>query len=311
MQSPNNQTTKENQQIQKANGAYSENRAQNGQTDNYVVIGNPIKHSLSPQIHQLFAEQQGEKINYSTLLVEEKNLEIAVRDFFAQEQNKGMNVTIPHKQNILAFCDILSEDAKIAGAVNTIVKGEDGKLTGHNTDGIGLVADLNALGLELKNQRLLIMGAGGATRGIIAPLLRAGIAKIYLSNRTAQKSEQIIKDFDFTDKIIFLDWQDLLENKKLELEINAVINATSMSMGDSFLDLNATIFNKHLSWSYDLFYKTEPTSFLEFCKGRGVTKTHDGLGMLIEQANEAYYLWRNKKSTTKQIKQKILELLKS
>lgn len=311
MQSPNNQTTKENQQIQKANGAYSENRAQNGQTDNYVVIGNPIKHSLSPQIHQLFAKQQGEKINYSTLLVEEKNLEIAVRDFFAQEQNKGINVTIPHKQNILAFCDILSEDAKIAGAVNTIVKGEDGKLTGHNTDGIGLVADLNALGLELKNQRLLIMGAGGATRGIIAPLLRAGIAKIYLSNRTAQKSEQIIKDFDFTDKIIFLDWQDLLENKKLELEIDAVINATSMSMGDSFLDLNSTIFNKNLSWSYDLFYKTEPTSFLEFCKGRGVTKTHDGLGMLIEQANEAYYLWRNKKSTTKQIKQKILELLKS
>lgn len=282
-----------------------------GQTYNFVVIGNPIKHSLSPQIHRLFAEQAQENIDYSTLLVEEKALEMQVRKFFAEKNNLGMNVTIPHKQKLVALCNSLSADAKIAGAVNTLVKTKAGKLEGHNTDGIGLVADLNSLNLPLKRQSLLIMGAGGATRGIIAPLLRAGVEKIYLANRTPEKSQQIIADFNFTDKIILFDWQQLLDQVEVKTHIDAVINATSLSMKAEFPQLNANIFNKNLSWCYDLFYQAEPTSFIKFCHMQKIAKTYDGLGMLVEQANEAFYLWFNKKCDTEEIKLTLAKILKT
>lgn len=286
-------------------------QATKGQTYNFVVIGNPIKHSLSPQIHRLFAEQVQVNIDYSTLLVEEKNLEIQVRNFFAQENNKGMNVTIPHKQKVVALCSSLSADAKIAGAVNTLVKTKEGELEGQNTDGVGLVADLNSLNLPLKRQSLLIMGAGGATRGIIAPLLRAGVEKIYLTNRTPEKSRQIIADFNFTDKIILFDWQQLINQVEVNTHIDAVINATSLSMKAEFPQLNANIFNESLSWCYDLFYQAEPTSFVKFCQMQKVAKSYDGLGMLVEQANEAFYLWFNKRCDTKKVKVSLAKILKN
>lgn len=277
--------------------------------DNYLVIGNPIKHSLSPKIHKLFAQQTGENIDYSTLLVEDEKLEIILKDFFSHSQNKGMNITIPHKQKVVALCDFLSEDAKIANSVNTIVKNSNSKLEGHNTDGIGLIRDLKSKGLNLQNQHILILGAGGATRGIIAPLLKAGVEKIYIANRTEIKTQNLIKDFNFTDKLFFVDWQSLLQKENLNIDCNGLINATSLSMSDKFPTLSASVFSENLNWCYDLFYAKESTSFLKFCAQNGAENLYDGLGMLVEQAAEAFYLWRNKRVDANKVKSILVQEL--
>ncbi|WP_039918009.1 shikimate dehydrogenase [Cellvibrio mixtus] len=254
-------------------------------TDLYAVFGNPISHSKSPVIHRQFAEQTGQDMHYTKQLVNEGEFEKAAQDFFAQG-GKGLNITVPFKLNAFEFAQKRTARAERAGAINTLAVLSDGTILGDNTDGIGMIHDMHNLGWEIQGKRVLILGAGGAVRGILQPLLEEQPARITIANRTLSKAEELAKNF--------LDLGDIHAKAFEQLHgdsFDIVINGTSASLQGELPPLPEKLLAANAS-CYDMMYGAEPTIFLQWAKTHGATQIADGLGMLIGQAAEAFYLWR-------------------
>lgn len=254
-------------------------------TDLYAVFGNPINHSKSPAIQRQFAEQTGQDMHYNKQLVNEGEFENAAQTFFAQG-GKGLNITVPFKINAFHFAQQRTARAERAGAVNTLARLSDGTILGDNTDGIGMIHDMHNLGWELEGKRVLILGAGGAVRGILQPLLEEHPARVIIANRTQEKAEALAKNY--------LDLGDISAKSFAQLNgehFDLVINGTSASMQGELPPLPDTLLAAN-ACCYDMMYGAEPTIFLRWAKDHGAAQVADGLGMLIGQAAEAFYVWR-------------------
>ncbi len=252
-------------------------------TDRYAVFGNPIAHSLSPKIHAFFARDTGDELSYEPILVPEGRFADTAHEFFCD--GKGCNVTVPCKLDAYAFADVLTPYAEAAGAVNTLKKLEDGRIEGDNTDGRGLTADLKRLGVKLKGAKVLVMGAGGAARGIIRPLQDENTALITIVNRTIEKAKKLAEHFGVT----------ACSYEGLSAEYDVIINATSTSLNGTLPPLADEIFRKAF-FAYDLMYKPDgETVFTKKAFENGCTGVADGFGMLIMQAALSFELWRGVK----------------
>ena len=261
--------------------------------DHYAVFGNPIGHSKSPFIHTLFARQTNQALSYSAQCAAIDGFSKAMTDFFAQG-GKGCNVTVPFKQEAYQFADRLTERARLAGAVNTLKKLDDGEIIGDNTDGAGLVQDLLQHNVELKGARILIIGAGGAARGALKPLLDQQPELITVTNRTLSKAHQLEQSFSLYGPV---------SAKSLETinqVYDVVINSTSASLHGELPDISSAIFSAN-TVSYDMMYGQGNTIFNQWAKQNGVINTLDGLGMLVEQAAESFMLWRGLRPGSKQV----------
>lgn len=255
-------------------------------TDRYAVFGHPIAHSKSPRIHAMFARQTGQDISYEALL--------APRDGFATELAgqvaaglKGANVTVPFKEEACRLANRLTPRAERAGAVNTLAFAADGSSLGDNTDGAGLVRDLTVNHqVAIAGQRVLVVGAGGAVRGVLAPLLAAAPARLCVANRSADKALDLVTHFAELGPIDG-GGLDTLAGQTFDL----VINGTSASLAGELPALPAGVFAPG-SVAYDMMYGRGETPFLAFARGQGAGRGIDGLGMLVEQAAEAFQLWR-------------------
>lgn len=263
--------------------------------DVYAVAGNPIGHSKSPLIHQKFAAQSQQKIYYGRLQPELGEFEHVAKTFFAAG-GKGMNVTVPFKLDAQAFADVLTPRAKLAGAVNTL-RLEDGKIFGDNTDGAGLVRDLLAQGITLNGASILLLGAGGAARGVIGPLLEQSPKCLVIANRSSAKAEELVKLFAELaaahDVAIEARTISALEDSaKTSHSFDLVINATAAGLRDEspLSDLAVKNILTPQSFGYDMVYG-KVTAFMQQALHRGA-RVSDGLGMLVEQAADAFLIWR-------------------
>ncbi len=248
----------------------------------FIVIGNPINHSKSPQIHHAFAESVGLDICYQRQFCPDSkgSFEAVVQAFFAGG-GVGANVTLPFKEIAHQLCHnagALSDDAKMAGAVNTLLI-RDGKLYGDNTDGRGLVSDLLSQGIDLTNKKIAILGAGGATRGAILPLLHQG-AYLAIYNRTLAKAEQLVQDFNHPNLS-----EHSLDELQKDTHFDVIINATSATTTGQSMDFGRIT----ADFAYDMMYG-KPSAFLAHFANQGAG-TSDGFGMLIHQAKLAFELW--------------------
>ena len=259
--------------------------------DRYAVLGNPIAHSKSPEIHAAFAKQTGQKLSYEAVLAPLDGFAVAVRNLIAQGF-KGTNVTVPFKFEAFALCDDLSERAKVAGAVNTLIF-EYGKIKGDNTDGTGLVSDItHNLGLVLLGSRILVLGAGGAAQGVLLPLLDSNPESITIANRTLEKAHFMVQKIAAQNKVCNI---TVCTYENLHAEFDVIINATSTGLTDTALPILNTIFAKNCL-AYDMMYGRE-TAFIAQARTNGA-QVADGLGMLVEQAAEAFYVWRGLRPET-------------
>ena len=257
--------------------------------DQYRVYGNPIKQSRSPFIHQYFAKETEQQLNYQSELVAVDGFDKKIRKFIS-EQGKGANITIPFKEQALAICDQLSERARLAGAVNTL-SFIDGQILGDNTDGLGLVQDLQRNNVKLKNSRILLLGAGGAAKGVILPLLECHPQMIVVANRTVSKAESICKQFNVdknNSKLTACGFDDVVN------DFDIIINATSASLSGQVPSIPAQIISADVV-CYDMVYGRELTPFLMWAKEQGSDHLIDGLGMLVGQAAESFAIWREVK----------------
>jgi len=262
--------------------------------DDYAVMGNPISHSKSPSIHTLFAEQTTQSILYTAIQVDLGGFTQAVGNFVASG-GKGLNITVPFKQEAWALVNQRSERAERAGAVNTI-KIEDDQLYGDNTDGVGLVNDLTSNhGIELKDKNILLMGAGGAARGVLVPLLKENPSSLFIANRTPDKAKDLAEDFSNTGNIEGGGYESLTDKK-----FDVVINATAASLQGELPPLPDTLLNNNAS-CYDMMYSAKPTPFMKWATEHNAKNVLDGLGMLVEQAAESFYIWRDVKPETQQV----------
>lgn len=262
--------------------------------DSYAVMGNPITHSKSPLIHSLFAEQTNQKMEYTAIHVDLGGFAQAVGNFNASG-GKGLNITVPFKQEAFAVVNEISDRAKRAGAVNTI-KFEGKQIFGDNTDGIGLVNDLkNNLHLELKDLRILLMGAGGAARGVIAPLLEQHPTLLVIVNRTPDKAVALANAFGDLGFV-----QGCGYGQLEGLQFDLVINATAASLQGEVPPLPDDILAEH-AVCYDMMYGAKPTAFMAWAAVHGAETITDGLGMLVEQAAESFYLWRGVRPDTQPV----------
>lgn len=255
----------------------------------FAVVGNPIEQSRSPELHHAFAAKTGIDLTYSKRLAPLDDFEANIQDFFAQG-GIGMNVTVPFKEQAYAQCQVLTERARIAGAVNTLWM-ENGVLNGDNTDGQGLVEAIRALDWNLENTDILIIGAGGATRGVIYPLVQAGVKKIVIANRTLARAEQLIADLK--DAVPQAELQAIALTD-LAGDFDIIINATSASLSGDALILPAALQFKH---AYEMAYG-KPSTFLDQARARGVPSA-EGFGMLVGQAIESFSIWNGVKPQLK------------
>ncbi len=254
--------------------------------DRYAVMGNPIEHSKSPLIHRLFAEQTGQDLVYEAILVHPGGFAEAVADFTGAA-GKGLNVTVPFKQQAWQIADELSKRAQRAGAVNTLTMGAGDKLSGDNTDGVGLLRDLTRnLGIALSGKKLLLLGAGGAARGILAPLLEQNPSRLLIANRTAERARKLAAEFSDLGELHGCGFVDLKGS-----HFDVIINATAAGLQGHVPELPDGIINSR-SYCYDLMYASEPTAFVRYARQCGVQAAFDGLGMLVEQAAESFRIWR-------------------
>ncbi|PWC09392.1 shikimate dehydrogenase [Brenneria roseae subsp. americana] len=249
----------------------------------FAVFGNPIAHSKSPRIHELFAAQTGIDLSYQRILAPLDTFESVLRHYFL-DGAFGANITAPFKERAFAEADELSECASLAGAVNTLKKLKDGRLFGDNTDGIGLLSDLQRLNFINPQDRILLIGAGGAARGVIQPLLSYGCS-VVLTNRTSSKADALAQLFSSIGEIEAATF-DTLQGRSF----NLVINATSSGIYDSVPDLPSSLISPETR-CYDMFYLPELTPFLAWCVKLGAGNYADGLGMLVGQAAHAFKLW--------------------
>ena len=267
--------------------------------DKYAVIGHPIEHSKSPVIHRLFAEQTGEAITYEAIDVPPDELNASVTRFMALG-GRGLNVTVPHKQSVFNLMDECTERAELAGAVNTVIRTEDGALRGDNTDGIGLVRDLrDNLQVELEEVEILVLGAGGAARGILPPLAELRPDELVVANRTLERAREIADDLADVGRIKARSY-DEVEAKPFGL----VVNATSAGLTGDIPPFPEHIVGPQ-TVCYDLSYSMRDTPFIAWAKQRGCTRSYQGWGMLVEQAAESFYLWRHVRPNTGPVRQRL------
>jgi len=251
--------------------------------ENYAVFGNPIAHSKSPFIHQQFAQLLNIDHSYGRVLAPVDNFVNTLNTFFA-EGGKGANITVPFKEEAFARADELTERASLAGAVNTLKRLEDGRLLGDNTDGIGLLSDLQRLSFIHPGSRILLIGAGGASRGVLLPLLSMDCA-VTIVNRTASRAEELAQVFSHTGSVQAVG-MDELEHYEFDL----IINATSSGISGDVPAIPASVIHASVS-CYDMFYQKGMTPFLSWCVQQGARRYADGLGMLVGQAAHAVLLW--------------------
>ena len=262
-------------------------------TDKYAVIGNPIAHSKSPQIHASFAKKTGQNISYEAVLAPLNGFAETVKNLIVQGY-KGANVTVPFKLEAFNLCDVLNERATVAGAVNTLIF-DGGKIKGDNTDGIGLVQDIqNNLNIPLDNKRVLLLGAGGAARGVVLSLYLSLPSEIVIANRDVAKAQILVENIKKSEA--FKQNSQLVEIRASGYEdlsgkaYDIIINATSVGLTDSELPLPKSIFAKNCL-AYDMMYGRE-TTFMKLARENGA-RVVDGLGMLVEQAAYSFWLWRD------------------
>lgn len=269
-------------------------------SDRYAVVGHPVAHSRSPMIHQLFARQTGEELIYERIDVSPEDLEVAVRDFGAAG-GKGLNVTAPHKQAIFALSTECGEKANRAGAVNTLTFLPGGGMRGDNTDGIGFMHDLTTNHKqEVAAKRVLILGAGGATRGILAPLLEAKPAELVLANRTLERAEALVEQFEASGDFTACRFDALKDRNPFDL----VINATSTGRSSESPPFPPSCVGE-VSFCYDLAYGLKGTPFVTWARKHGAGEAVQGWGMLVEQAAESYQIWRGMRPDTAEILEKL------
>jgi shikimate dehydrogenase len=260
--------------------------------DRYGVMGYPVSHSRSPVIHRLFALQTGQEMQYELLQVTPEKLETAVRQF-QRTGGKGLNITVPHKHAVLQLVDQISERAASAGAVNTLTF-RDSEIYGDNTDGIGLLRDLNVnLGIPLQGSNILILGAGGATRGIVGPLLEMQPSALRIANRTIDKAQVIAEHFGRYGPVSACGFNMVPVSEPYDL----IINATSAGLhGETPPYPEAAV--SDTTFCYDLSYGLNPTPFSTWARNLGAAKSVMGWGMLVEQAAESFEIWRGVRPDT-------------
>jgi len=270
-------------------------------TDHYAVVGNPIAHSKSPLIHAEFARQTGQNMEYVALLAPLEDFAGTVKAFRA-EGGKGLNVTVPFKQEAWKLATRLTDRARLAEAVNTLKFEPDGAIFGDNTDGAGLTRDIREnRGISFAGQRVLLMGAGGAARGVLLPLLLQKPERLVIANRTPEKAVELERHFAAYGPVEGGDYARL-EGRQFDI----VINATSSSLSDALPPLPLGVFAPG-ALAYDMMYGKGLTPFLAFAQANGAAHLADGLGMLVEQAAESFFLWRGVRPQT----QSVISLLKS
>lgn len=263
--------------------------------DRYAVFGHPIHHSKSPRIHGLFAEQTGQSIEYRAHDVPPETFPEAVKTFFAGG-GKGLNCTVPLKELAWQIADLKSERAQRAKAVNTLAIRNDGRLFGDNTDGAGLLRDLTLnLHIELAGRRILLLGAGGASRGIIQPLLERHPQNLLIANRTPEKARQLAVEFAELGNVTACGFDRLAGNR-----FDLILNATAASLSNELPPLPEDILATD-GCCYDLAYGSAPTAFVRWGKDLGASVSVDGIGMLVEQAAEAFYIWRGIRPETRPV----------
>lgn len=265
----------------------------------FAVMGNPVSHSKSPEIHVSFAKQFNLALQYEALLVPPQGFRDSLCAF-QKQGGKGLNVTLPFKQQAFMLMDKLGKAAQRAGAVNTILFYSDGTRYGENTDGIGFLNDYcKNHGGKIENQSILILGAGGAARGILGPLLEQQPSRVTLVNRLLSKAQVLSQDFSRDLTIETYDY-DTLPISRYDL----IINTTSASLTQDIPNLSPELFSSN-PICYDMVYQKQLTSFLLFAKAHGASECIDGLGMLVEQAAESFFLWHGMKPDTESVIKKI------
>jgi shikimate dehydrogenase len=262
-------------------------------TDHYAVIGNPIAHSKSPAIHAAFARQTGQRMDYGRILGSLEDFPGNVRAFVA-DGGRGLNVTVPFKQEAWALLADRSERAEAAGAVNTIIVLDDGRLRGDNTDGVGLVRDLTVnQGFDFEGKRVLLLGAGGAARGVLGALLEAGPGSLTIANRTVAKAQELAAT---AAGEVHSCGFDQLTGRRFDL----IVNATSSGLHGEVPPLPEGLLAAG-GWVYDMVYGDAPTPFCRWGEAQGAARCLDGLGMLVEQAAESFRLWRGVRPDTQPV----------
>ena len=253
--------------------------------DRYAVIGNPVAHSVSPRIHDIFAKATGQALRYEKIRADAF---VPTAAAFFQAGGRGLNVTVPFKQDAFNWVDRVDDAAREAEAVNVVVAGEDG-YSGHNTDGIGLVRDLEEnLGVSLARCRILVLGAGGAVRGVVGPMLRAGVGELTVANRTESKARALQQAFPEINVVSLADVRE---------GCDVVINGTSAGVAGQVPDIDSR--SVRTAFCYDMFYvRSGDTPFCAWSRQHGAAGVAGGLGMLIEQAAESFLLWRGVRPST-------------
>lgn len=263
----------------------------------YAVMGNPVNHSLSPRIHQMFAQKCGIALEYTAINVEAGEFAAAVAQF-RNDGGKGLNITVPFKLEAWQLADLRSPRAQLAGAVNTLRFDSDGSVFGDNTDGVGMLRDITSnLGKPITDAKILVIGAGGAVRGVLGPLLEACPSLLHIVNRTASKATDLAAVFGELGPCT---GSGLNEAGLASYDI--IINGTAASLQGKMPDLPVCIFTNE-SLAYDMMYSREPTPFLAWASDNGVSQCSDGLGMLVEQAAESFYIWHGLRPETKSVLQ--------
>ena len=258
--------------------------------DQYVVIGNPVSHSKSPAIHAQFAAQTGESIAYERLAAPLDDFAACVHHFM-QSGGRGANVTVPFKLEAFALATQLTPRAQAAGAVNTL-SFDDGRIVGDNTDGVGLVRDIvHNAGVVLEGRRILLLGAGGAARGVVMPLLAERPQQLVVANRTVARAQELVQSFPAAAPVLKAAAFDDLSG-----QFEVIINATSASLSADLPAVPATLFGPQV-FVYDMMYAATPTVFMQWAAQHGA-RVRDGLGMLVEQAAESFFVWRGARPDT-------------
>ena len=267
---------------------------------NFAVIGDPVEHSLSPKIHSLFAKQHGNQIEYEKIRVTKGLFVAFVEDFFSN-RGVGLNITLPLKAEAFEIADTLDEDSKSCQAVNTL-KPVNGKLSGFNTDGVGFLTDLEAWhGIAVKDKRILLLGSGGAAKGIVRPLLSREPKTLVIANRT-HASARALSDQLNSENFIGIEGLGLDDTQLMKKRFDIIINATSAGHKNSEMPIDEDFLEDAIC--YDLSYGPA-ASFFRWAESSGAKRSIDGLGMLIEQAAKSYEIWTGFSPNTESVRASI------
>lgn len=262
---------------------------------NFAVFGNPVKHSKSPRIHSLFANQTALDINYQAIEVPVDKFDKYVNSFSLQG-GKGLNITVPFKEQAAQLCDQLSDRAALCGSVNTIRFDEQKNIVGDTTDGQGLINDLlNNHRIKIRNKKVLVLGAGGSVKAILEPLCRQQPAKIIIANRTVSRARELANKFNDDANVSARAYSELQG-----VSFDLIINGTSLSLKGEVPTVPKTVINNN-TCCYDLMYSDHATVFMQWAKRHGAAKALDGLGMLVEQAAESFLIWHGVKPDTSEV----------